>query len=66
LQKILINEGVWDSWVKATGYFGPITKRALIKFQEKYQKEILSPIHLKKGTGFFGPLTRNFLKEISF
>jgi len=66
LQKILINEGVWDSWVKATGYFGPITRRALIKFQEKYQKEILAPINLKKGTGFFGPLTRKFLKEISF
>jgi len=66
LQKILINEGVWGSWVGVTGYFGPITKRALIKFQEKYQREILSPIGLEKGTGFFGPLTRSFLKEISF
>ncbi len=66
LQKILINEGVWGSFVGVTGYFGPITKRALIKFQEKYQTEILSPINLKKGTGFFGPLTRSFLKEMSF
>jgi hypothetical protein len=47
-----------------TNKFGALTKKALIKFQEKYAKEILSPIGLKKGTGLFGPGTRNKLNQI--
>jgi len=38
-------------------YFGPATKRALIKFQEYYASDILAPVHLSKGTGYFGPST---------
>ena len=41
-----------------TDYFGPATKRALIKFQEKYRAEILTPIGLVSGTGIFGAKTR--------
>jgi len=64
LQEILIKEGVWGaSEIGATGYFGPITKEAVIRFQEKYQKEILWPLGLSKGTGFVGPLTRQFLRR---
>lgn len=41
-----------------TDYFGVATKRALIKFQEKYRSEILTPINLTRGTGIFGERTR--------
>ena len=65
LQKILINEGVWESEVGATGFFGPITKNTLAKFQEKYNQEILQPLGLEVGTGYFGAKTRNYLKRLS-
>jgi len=49
-----------------TGYFGPLTRKAVKRFQEKYSKEILEPLGLKQGTGVVGPKTReklNFLLE---
>lgn len=65
LQQILINYGFWESEVGATGYFGPVTKEALIKLQEKYSWKILEPVDLKKGTGSFGPQTREYFESIS-
>jgi hypothetical protein len=44
-----------------TEFFGPATRKALIKFQEKYAKEILVPIGLSKGTGSFATMTRVFV-----
>ncbi|MGB2580273.1 MAG: IPT/TIG domain-containing protein [Minisyncoccia bacterium] len=41
-----------------TDYYGPATKRAVIKFQEKYRNDILEPIGLSFGTGVFGSGTR--------
>ncbi len=51
---------------KITGYFGSKTKAAVIRFQEKYSKEILEPWGFKKGTGLVGRTTRDKLNEVCF
>jgi hypothetical protein len=64
LQKFLNNNGFVIA-VKGPGspgnettFFGPATKKALIKFQEAHKQEVLTPVGLKKGIGIFGSLTR--------
>ncbi|MCK9344709.1 MAG: IPT/TIG domain-containing protein [Candidatus Pacebacteria bacterium] len=47
-----------------TDYFGSATKRALIKFQEKYRNEVLIPVGLTSGTGVFGPKTREKISAL--
>ncbi len=47
-----------------TGYFGNLTKSAVIRFQEKYASEILAPIKLYAGTGFVGPATRIKINQL--
>ena len=68
LQKILNSSG--DTLVSATGagsngqessYFGNLTKLAVIKFQEKYRSEILTPAGLAVGNGNVGFNTRKKL-----
>ncbi|MFH1036978.1 MAG: ABC transporter substrate-binding protein [Patescibacteria group bacterium] len=47
-----------------SGTFGSQTKAALIKFQEKYKSEILTPSGYTAGTGSTGPATRKKLNEL--
>jgi len=55
LQTLLINEGYLSS--SATGYFGAMTKAALIKYQ---MAKGISP-----ASGFFGPKSRAFVNSLS-
>jgi len=41
-----------------TSYFGPATQAAVIKFQNKYKAEVLTPVGLSSGTGFWGASSR--------
>jgi peptidoglycan hydrolase-like protein with peptidoglycan-binding domain len=65
LQEFLKNQGT-DIYPEGlvTGYFGSLTKRAVIRFQEKYASEILNPIGLFKGTGYVGVQTRTKINQL--
>jgi len=47
-----------------SGWFGPLTRAAVTKFQEKYKSEILSPQGLTEGTGIVDASTRKKLNEL--
>jgi hypothetical protein len=47
-----------------TGNFGGLTQKAVIRFQEKYAVDILTPMGLSKGTGYVGQSTRNKINQI--
>ena len=66
LQECLAKDKEIYPETKITGYFGKKTKRAVIRFQEKYQDEILKPFGLKKGTGKVGLKTREKLNQLCF
>jgi ABC-type transport system substrate-binding protein len=66
LQKCLAKDSEVYPEGKISGYFGSQTKTAVIKFQEKYRKDILDPIGLTSGTGDVKAMTRDKLNEICF
>ncbi len=49
----------------ATGYFGALTKAAVMAFQETYRDLVLIPANLTKGTGYVGALTAAALNAAS-
>jgi len=57
LQHVLQLQGFFPTTQQFTGYFGDITFRSVIQFQEKYASEILTPIGLSHGNGFVGSRT---------
>ncbi len=68
LQKILVVEGCLNpdfltTSIAAGGIFGPATLTAVIKFQNKYAANILTPVGLHMGTGFVGASTLAYLNS---
>jgi len=66
LQKCLAKDPEVYPEGEITDYFGNKTKAAVIRFQEKYAKEILEPWGFKEGTGLVSKTTRAKLNEICF
>ncbi len=47
-----------------TAYFGSLTKKAVVTFQNIFKTQILTPIGLINGTGYVGPSTRKILNKL--
>jgi len=47
-----------------TAYFGSLTKKAVVAFQNIFKTQILTPIGLINGTGYIGPSTRKILNAL--
>jgi len=47
-----------------SGWFGTLTRNAVIRFQEKYFEDVLVPWKIDKGTGFVGITTTAKINEL--
>lgn len=63
LQEFLRKDGVYPEGL-VTGNFLSLTQAAVIRFQEKYSSEILSPLGLQQGTGYVGQATRAKINQL--
>lgn len=63
LQRALQINGTFPKEVKCTGYYGDVTRRAVLNFQIKYQIASLSELYGLNGTNV-GPKTRAKLNEL--
>jgi len=64
LQKCLAQDREVYPEGEISSFFGQRTKEAVIRFQEKYAKDILEPQGLKKGNGIVKKATRDKLNEL--
>lgn len=62
LQQVLYSQGLLR--VKPTGYFGKLTKQAVIDFQNKYWAEALAPDDLAQATGIVKGATKNKINAL--
>ncbi|MFA5386585.1 MAG: peptidoglycan-binding domain-containing protein [Candidatus Paceibacterota bacterium] len=65
LQEFLKNQGT-DIYPEGlvTGNFLSMTQQAVVRFQEKYAEEVLSPLGLQQGTGYVGEKTRTKINNL--
>jgi len=65
LQEFLKSQGA-DIYPEGlvTGYFGNLTKLAVIRFQERHSADILAPLGLNAGTGYVGISTRSKINQL--
>lgn len=64
LQQFLARDTSLYSEGAVSGYFGQLTKSAVIRFQNRYATEVLTPTGLTQGTGFVGLFTRQKLNQL--
>ena len=50
--------------VRTYPYFGNLTKQALVRYQNAFRTQILTPVGLSQGTGFFGPSTIKHINNL--
>lgn len=66
LQRCLAKDNTLYPDGTVSGYFGQETNSAVIRFQEKYAKEVLEPWGFEKGTGVVSKKSQNKLNELCF
>ncbi|MDP2641298.1 MAG: ABC transporter substrate-binding protein [Candidatus Yanofskybacteria bacterium] len=64
LQECLAQDSAVYPEGTVSGFFGPATKRAVIRFQEKYAQDVLAPSGFTRGTGLVAVATRAKLNEL--
>ena len=64
LRNVIVSESGAGSLGNETEYFGSATLQAVIRFQNMYKDQILTPVGLTKATGIVGPSTWTMIEEL--